>query len=805
MKKLFTMMSAVLISATLWAQSPPKMSYQAVIRNNSSQLLTNTQVGMKISILKGLPPTYTVVYWETQTPTTNANGLVSLEIGGDWTGFDTIHWKNGPYFIKTETDPNGGTNYTITGESELLSVPFALHSKTAESVTGWINETDPVYGASPAAGITSANISNWNNGMLPAGLYGQTLRSNGTAWIPSNNLSNDGFHVDIDRLSVMSEFTTFSPILIAVPYGAPLLTSSTVKVDSLNVDFLDGKHAADFSFATHNHGTGTLSYIPKWISGSTFGNSIIYDAGTNVGIGTTSPAATFDVQNSYGVVARFVGEGAMTTLNTYVGIKDQTGGVDWYLSALNNGDFAITQGQGGGYNRILINNVTGNIAMGMGTTTNKLDVNGVIGASGGTSTQWNTAYSWGNHASAGYLTSYTETDPIFGASPAAGITGANITNWNSGLLPAGLSGQTLRHNGTNWIATSNLYNDGTRIGIGIVPDYIELFHIHGGSSQPWATASFTNTFTGSTGTDGFVIGLAAGDGDAYIWNHETASIIFGTSTTDRMIINSSGNVGIGTLVPSAQLHTTGSVRFEGAGSPGAGKILTSDALGNATWQSSSSIPAGTNGQTLRYSGTSWVANSTLFNDGTNVGIGTSNPSQKLDVSGGSIKTSGQLISTQATGTAPMAVNSTTVVGDLNADMTDGKHITSTATGSSTSAWSNTAANIATFAPTRSVTVTYAHYYNFEIITSLDWATAGGIAHIIGFENDGALIISWYATNGDGTMSWGEAKALEGSNNVLFAFGNGTSIIRVKASPALNNHTLIFETNHSFLNIKYTYR
>ncbi len=44
---------------------------------------------------------------------------------------------------------------------------------------------------------------------------------------------------------------------------------------------------------------------------------------------------------------------------------------------------------------------------------------------------WNTAYGWGNHATAGYLTSYTETDPIFGAHPASGITTGNITNWNS--------------------------------------------------------------------------------------------------------------------------------------------------------------------------------------------------------------------------------------------------------------------------------------------------------------------------------------------------------------------------------------
>jgi hypothetical protein len=134
MRKLFTVLAAVILTASVFAQSPQKMSYQAVIRNSSNALVTSTAVGMRISILQG-SATGTLVYLETQTPTTNANGLVSIEIGGG-TGFDTINWANGPYFIKTETDPTGGTTYTITGTSQLLSVPYALHAKTAESISG---------------------------------------------------------------------------------------------------------------------------------------------------------------------------------------------------------------------------------------------------------------------------------------------------------------------------------------------------------------------------------------------------------------------------------------------------------------------------------------------------------------------------------------------------------------------------------------------------------------------------------------------------------------------------------------------
>ena len=120
----------LLINSSIFAQAPQKMSYQAVIRNTSGALVSSASVGMQISILQG-SSTGTAVYVETQTPSTNANGLVSIEIGGGTIvsgNFSTINWANGPYFIKTETDPTGGTVYTITGTNELMSVPYALFS-----------------------------------------------------------------------------------------------------------------------------------------------------------------------------------------------------------------------------------------------------------------------------------------------------------------------------------------------------------------------------------------------------------------------------------------------------------------------------------------------------------------------------------------------------------------------------------------------------------------------------------------------------------------------------------------------------
>ena len=163
MKKIYSVIAGLLLTACVWAQAPQKMSYQAVIRNSSNALITSTSVGMQISVLQGTS-TGTAVYVETQTPSTNANGLVSLEIGAGTivTGtFAGINWAAGPYFIKTETDPTGGTAYTIAGTNELISVPYALYAKTSGNGSGiWTEGGDSIAYINRNVGIgTSTPVS----------------------------------------------------------------------------------------------------------------------------------------------------------------------------------------------------------------------------------------------------------------------------------------------------------------------------------------------------------------------------------------------------------------------------------------------------------------------------------------------------------------------------------------------------------------------------------------------------------------------------------------------------------------------
>ncbi len=149
MRKLLLFLFAMVISmAALLAQSPQKMSYQAVVRNANNSLVTNQNVSVQITILQG-SESGTPVYMETHTTQTNANGLMTVEVGNGTPvsgNFASINWGNGPFFLKSEIDPEGGFNYNIAGIQQLLSVPYALYASQAGNIPAFaIIPTDSGY------------------------------------------------------------------------------------------------------------------------------------------------------------------------------------------------------------------------------------------------------------------------------------------------------------------------------------------------------------------------------------------------------------------------------------------------------------------------------------------------------------------------------------------------------------------------------------------------------------------------------------------------------------------------------------
>lgn len=144
MKRIPVFILCLLFATALAAQTPSSFRYQAVARNNSGNVLVNQNVSFRISILSGSAAGATA-YSETHAgKTTNAFGLVEIEIGKGTpvTGtFSSINWGNNSFFVKVEMDPAGGNTYQTISTSQLLSVAYALHAKTVESGDNWGNQS----------------------------------------------------------------------------------------------------------------------------------------------------------------------------------------------------------------------------------------------------------------------------------------------------------------------------------------------------------------------------------------------------------------------------------------------------------------------------------------------------------------------------------------------------------------------------------------------------------------------------------------------------------------------------------------
>ena len=97
------------------------------MRNTNGEVFANKAVSLKISILSGSINGISV-YSETHAKTTDASGLISLQIGNGTVfseSFSTILLENGAYFINLESDFYGGSNYVLLGTQELMIVPYA--------------------------------------------------------------------------------------------------------------------------------------------------------------------------------------------------------------------------------------------------------------------------------------------------------------------------------------------------------------------------------------------------------------------------------------------------------------------------------------------------------------------------------------------------------------------------------------------------------------------------------------------------------------------------------------------------------
>ena len=250
-KTLLIFLSLLLVSSAL-TQIPNKMSFQTVVRNSQGKLMVNNLVGVRFSVLQG-SATGSSVYVETHQKSTNANGLITLQIGTGLVNqgvFSSINWAMGPYFLKTELDVNGATNYTINGTTEFESVPFAFHANTVKTLTNGVNLGDMNYW----------NGSSWVP--LSAGSQGQTLTfcDGKPTWTVGGICPGVVSSIDCSNATHVGILTASSQVTNAtstLPYsggnGGPFVTQAFASKGVLGL-------TATLSSGNFSMGSGTLTF-----------------------------------------------------------------------------------------------------------------------------------------------------------------------------------------------------------------------------------------------------------------------------------------------------------------------------------------------------------------------------------------------------------------------------------------------------------------------------------------------------------------------------------------------------------------
>ncbi|HAF28119.1 MAG TPA: hypothetical protein DCG75_03635 [Bacteroidales bacterium] len=144
MKKFILSGILILSSFAMIAQSPGYFNYQAVIRDNAGNLITDQNVSFRISILKG-DASGAEVYSERHDITSNTYGICNLIIGtgtAQSSDFDLINWGHDKFFIQMELDEQGGSDFTNLGAVQLLSVPYSFYANMANKANEAVTATN---------------------------------------------------------------------------------------------------------------------------------------------------------------------------------------------------------------------------------------------------------------------------------------------------------------------------------------------------------------------------------------------------------------------------------------------------------------------------------------------------------------------------------------------------------------------------------------------------------------------------------------------------------------------------------------
>ena len=196
MKKILYTILLLLANISLFAQGPQAFQYQAVARNSMGNPIANQNISIRISILRN-NPNGSIIYVETHSPTSNNNGLFTLQIGAGIVAngnFNNINWGQNRHFVKVEMDESGGFAYQDMGTTQLLAVPYALH---AETVTNKDDADADLNNEIQSLSLNGSQltISNGNTITLPSGSGGGN--SLDAAYDAGREITVDAGEIDI--------------------------------------------------------------------------------------------------------------------------------------------------------------------------------------------------------------------------------------------------------------------------------------------------------------------------------------------------------------------------------------------------------------------------------------------------------------------------------------------------------------------------------------------------------------------------------------------------------------------------------